>query len=89
MDNEKLFEFMTKMYSKMEEEFKKSDERFNKIDNRLMVIENDHGSKLDALLDGYKQLAEGQKEIRADIRKLELKQQNQEVEIRVLKGIAK
>lgn len=53
-----------------------TNERFNKIDNRLMAIENDHGSKLNALLDGYKQLAEGHDEIKADIRKLELKQQN-------------
>lgn len=66
-----------------------TDERFNKIDNRLMVIENDHGSKLEALLDGYKQLSEGQEEIKEDIQTLSDKQEKQELEIHVIKGIAK
>lgn len=51
-----------------------TEERFNKIDNRLMVIENEHGSKLDALFDGYKQLAEKQEEIISDVHAIKSKQ---------------
>lgn len=96
MDNELLFEYMTKMYSEMQDGFKKmdvgfkkNDERFDSIEKRLIVIENDHGSKLNALLDGYKQLSEGQEEIKEDIQALSDKQEKQELEIHVIKGIAK
>ncbi len=34
----------------------------------VVVIENDHGAKLDALMDGYTQLHEGQQEIKKDIK---------------------
>ncbi|MCK9217115.1 MAG: hypothetical protein M0P77_04240 [Firmicutes bacterium] len=83
MENEQLFEFMTKMYSDMKEGFKKVDDKFEKIDERfekiderfekieedlaavkkevktinntVVRIEVEHGEKLSALFDGYKQ----------------------------------
>ncbi len=34
----------------------------------MTKIEDEHGEKLDSLLDGYKQVYEGQKEIKNDIK---------------------
>ena len=62
IDNEKLFEFMTKMYSEMQEGFKKVNTELSEVKTRLTSVENivtriehDHGQKLQALFDGYKQ----------------------------------
>jgi len=62
MDNEKLLELMTKMYSDMQEGFKKVDKRFDalevrvdRVEKTVLKIEHDHGEKLQALFDGYKQ----------------------------------
>ncbi len=61
-NDDKLFEFMTKMYSEMQRGFKEVNNRLDNVENRLdnveksvVFIENDHGRKLDALFDGYKQ----------------------------------
>lgn len=65
MDNEQLFELMSKMYGEMQEgfkgvkdEFKGVNERLDKIEDRVTVIEQDHGKKIDLLFDGYKQNAQ-------------------------------
>ncbi|MGI6084786.1 MAG: hypothetical protein ACOYIF_05005 [Acetivibrionales bacterium] len=56
------------------------------LNQNILLIEQNHGEKLDALLDGYKQLSESQKEIKADIEEIKTKLENQEVEIKVIKG---
>jgi len=38
------------------------------LKKQVLIIENDHGKKLDALFDGYKQVYEGQQEIKKDIK---------------------
>jgi len=68
MENEKLFELMEKMYEEIQEIKKevrlntnKIDDNTEKIDSVAKVvfrIENDHGKKLEALFDGYKQNSE-------------------------------
>lgn len=80
---------VSNLTTRMEESFTSVKADIAKIDNRLIVIENDHGAKLDAILDGYKQLAEGQEELKAEIKELSSRQENQEFEIRVLKNKAK
>ncbi len=55
MENEKLFELMTKMYDKMQEGFKEVNNRLDKVEKTVIHIENDHGNKLEALFDGHKQ----------------------------------
>jgi len=62
---------------------------FKTIGNQVTKIENEHGSKLDSLLDGYKQLYEGQQEIKDDIQNLQQKQENQDIEIRVINNKTK
>jgi len=69
MDENKVFEFMTKMYSEMQEGFKDIKKELNDHTERFENIENDIkklGAKIDgklipiseALLDGYKDNAE-------------------------------
>ena len=69
MDNDKLFELISKMYGEMQEGFRGIDEQFKgvkdefkgvksrlgSIESRVIIIEEDHGKKLDLLFDGYKQ----------------------------------
>ncbi|MGH4052357.1 MAG: hypothetical protein ACREVX_13685 [Clostridium sp.] len=69
MDDNKIFEFMTKMYSEMQEGFKGIKAEFKENTQRLDIIENDIkkiSAKIDGklipttegLLDGYKDNAE-------------------------------
>ena len=58
----KAFVLLTKIYSGLTEfkkdmnEFrKKANSRFDCIEGDLLLHENEHGKKLDALFDGYKQ----------------------------------
>lgn len=83
MENEKLFEFMTQMYSDMKEGFKNVGERLDKVDTKLedvetdvkslnkttLSIEQDHGKKLEVLFDGYKQNAEQLNRIEEEVKK--------------------
>lgn len=72
MENDKLFDLMTKIYSDMQTGFKSVnermdgldermdslDERMGSLENTVLKIEQEHGDKLDALFDGYKQNSE-------------------------------
>lgn len=88
---DKAFELLTKMYSDINEQLnqinKKLDTKADKSD--IIRMENDHGHKLDALFDGYKQLAEGQEDIKSQITALTAKVESQDVQITVLNGSKK
>lgn len=85
MDNEKLFELMEKMYVEMKDGFKKVDERFSTLEGDVSGLKEDvssvkktaakieveHGSKLNALLDGYKQNSEQIEQIKNEVIKHE------------------
>jgi len=61
MENEKLFELMEKMYVELKDikkEVKCNTENINSVEKTVMRIENDHGKRLEAFFDGYKQNAE-------------------------------
>ena len=88
------FELLTKLYSEFSTfrhettgKLATMDNRLNTIDNRTIRIENEHGEKLDALMDGYQQLAEGQEEIKSQIAELSLKVDKQEIETTGLKAV--
>ena len=77
---DKTFELLTQMYSEMNKRFSEVNKRFDGVDEKLdgkadkadiVRLENEHGKKLDALMDGYQQLAEGQEEI-VDKQELEI-----------------
>ena len=69
---DKAFELLTEMYAEMTEQFKKINSKLDeKSDKRDIIrLENEHGAKLDSLMDGYKQLHEGQQEIKNEIREI-------------------
>ena len=67
MENDKLFELMTKMYGEMQEI--KTDVR--DIKDKVINIENDHGKKLDLLFDGYKQNADKLDRVEKEVSKQE------------------
>lgn len=83
MENEKIFEFMEKMYADLkgdigdikvrltgvEDRLSGVEGRLSGVENRLTCIENDHGRKLDALFDGYKQNSEKLTRIEAEVAK--------------------
>ena len=79
---------MEKMYSEMTIQFKeinrKLDKKADKTD--IVRIENNINPKIEALLDGYKQLSEGQENIKNRINDLDSKISSQEIEISSLKG---
>ncbi len=76
--NEQLFEFMTKMYSEMQEGFKQVNSMVDSLGNevketknRVIIIEQEHGKKLDTLFDGYKQNADKLDSIEKEVSKHE------------------
>jgi len=52
----------------LKSEFKGLKSEVNDLKKHVLVIENEHGKKLDALFDGYKQLYEAQQEMKKDIK---------------------
>lgn len=78
LDNEKIFEFITKMYSEMQEGFNKVNKKIDGLENEVsnlksetsaikntvLKIEDEHGKKLEALFDGYKQNSEKLEDIK-------------------------
>lgn len=85
MDNEKIFELMTKMYAEMQEGFNKVNKKIDGLENEVsnlksetsvikntvLKIENEHGKKLEALFDGYKQNSEQLSDIKNEVAKHE------------------
>ncbi len=59
ISNERLFEFMTKMYSEMQEGFRQVNSRVDNVENEIKKINTkiDHEvmSKIDLLFEGHKQ----------------------------------
>lgn len=55
MENEKLFDLMTQMYSEMKDGFKTVNERLDKVEKTVLNIEQDHGKKIEALFDAATQ----------------------------------
>jgi len=85
---DKVFVLMEKMYSEMTIQFKEINRKLDKKadKNDIVRIENDINPKIEALLDGYKQLSEGQENIKNRINDLDSKISSQEIEISSLKG---
>ena len=53
---DKTFELLEKMYVEFSEFRKETKNDLQGLKNDIVRIENEHGQKLDALFDGYKQL---------------------------------
>ena len=85
------FELLTKMYSEMTEQFKALNKKLDsKADiSDIVRFENELSPKVDALLDGYKQLAEGQEKIKGQLQDLKSAVDDQEVNVKVLNKMVK
>lgn len=82
----KMFELMTKMYSEFSEFRKETNVKLDALSNNMLRIEQEHGKKINASLDGYHQVYEKLQEHDQRFDDLENKLQKQDVEIRVIKG---
>lgn len=78
MKNDKLFELMTNLYGEMQEGFNKLNSRMDTVEtevkdvrNKVTIIKQDHGKKLDVLLDGYKQNADKLDRVEEEVSKNE------------------
>lgn len=92
---DKIFELMEKMYSDINKRFdileSKLDKKADKTD--IVRMENDHGKKLDALFDGYKQTHEKLQEhdkrfdnIESKLDNLSLRVSSHDSKLEVLEG---
>jgi len=78
---DKIFDLLAKLYSDMTEQFKSVKDDIRGLKNDIIRIENDHGQKLDALFDGYKQLYEKQLEHDKQFDKIENKLDNLSIRV--------
>ena len=85
---DKIFELLEKMYADIKGELNDIKTELSKKADKtdIVRIENEHGKKLDILFDGYKQLAEGQEEIKSQLAELSAKVEKQDIQITILKG---
>lgn len=84
---DKTFALLEKMYSEFLEFRQEANDKFKEINGNIIKLENDHGQKLNALFDGYKQSIEGIKEINEKLDKLTDRVEKQEIKLQVLKSI--
>jgi predicted RNase H-like nuclease (RuvC/YqgF family) len=90
---DKTFELLTRMYGEFTE-FRKDMNGFRKetkedirsLKNDVLRIENEHGSKLEALLDGYKQTYEKFDAIEDKLDTLSEKVDRHDIKIQVIEG---
>ena len=92
------FDQVNNRFDQVNNRFDQVDNRLDQVDNRLdqvdkrldkieITIENDIKPDIKAALEGYRQLAEGQEEIKVQIIELSSRVDNQEVEIRAIKRV--
>ncbi len=67
--------------------FDSMEKNFYGIRGHIARIENDHGRKLDLLLDGYKQNSEDIGQINHKLDRLTDRVENQEIKLQVLKSV--
>lgn len=77
-NDEKILELMAQIYSDMKEGFLKVNDELSEVKSRLTSVENiaariehDHGQKLQALFDGYKQNTDKLSHIEEEVSKHE------------------
>lgn len=66
-----IFELITKMYSEFSKKFESIDSELKSIKKTVLNIEHNHGNKLEALLDGYKQNSQKLDRIEKEVTKHE------------------
>ncbi|TYQ15650.1 UNVERIFIED_CONTAM: hypothetical protein Cloal_2126 [Acetivibrio alkalicellulosi] len=93
--DDKVFEFMTKMYSDISLKLETMDKKLETMDKKLdlksdktdiVKLENSLDINSKALFDGYNQLYEKVILIEKEVKELSSKVEKQDVEIKVIKG---
>ena len=89
MEN-KTFELLEKMYSDIQSRFDMMGNEIKEVrkemQNGFVRLENKMDENHKALYDGYKQNSEAITEIKEDIKELKSRVENQEIELRVIRG---
>ena len=83
---EKLYIELLDTKKQLSDSKDENNRRFDKLEGQLTVIEQEHGVKLDAALDGYRLVFEKLQEHDLRFDSLEEKIMTQELEVRVIKG---
>jgi len=78
---DKTFELLEKMYAEFSEFRKETKIELQGLKNDIVRIENEHGQKLDALFDGYKQLHDKQEEHDKRFDRIEAKLDNLSLQV--------
>ena len=85
MEN-KTFELLTKMYGEFTSRFDKIETDIQGLKKDVLRIENEHGNKLEALFDGYKQTYEKLDVIEDKLDTLSEKVDRHDIKIQVIEG---
>jgi len=83
---DKTFELLTKIYSEFTSRFDKIETDMQGLRNDMLRIEQEHGSKLEALFDGYKRTYEKLDVIEQKLDNLAEKVDRNDIKIQVMEG---
>ena len=100
MENDKVFDLLTKLYSEMQNGFKevnnrldrveerldRVEERLNKVENNQVTMENELKEMKKTLFDGYVQNTEAIKRLEAKVDELSEKVDRHDIKIQVIEG---
>lgn len=70
-NEEKILNLLEKVYIELQDTKKGLTERIDRVENTVVRIENEHGQKLNALFDGYKQNSDKLDRIESEVSKHE------------------
>lgn len=83
---DKTFELLERMYSEFADFRKETTEKLDGLKKDVLRIENDHGKKLEALFDGYKQHERKLDTIEQKVDDISEKVDRHDIKIQVIEG---
>ena len=83
---EEVLKLILDKLNSMDSDIKDVKGELKDLKKHVLIIENDHGKKLDSLFDGYKQVYEKVSTVEEKVDSLSSKVEKQDVEIRVIRG---
>ena len=83
---DKTFDLLSKMYGEFTEFRKETKEDITSLKQGMLRIEQNHGAKLEALFDGYKQVYEKLETVEKKVDDLSDKIDRHDIRIQVIEG---
>ena len=83
---DKTFDLLSKMYGEFTEFRKETKEDITSLKQGMLRIEQNHGRKLEALFDGYKQVYEKLETVEKKVDNLSDKVDRHDIRIQVIEG---